>query len=61
MPATPAEISLKNRAASNISWAASEHDRIHRGLRGGHIGEDGAVHLDEVPENPYRQQAEVDA
>ena len=37
-------------------FAASEHDRIHGGPRGGHIGEDGRVHEDPVPINPFRQQ-----
>jgi hypothetical protein len=36
------------------AWAAAEFDRIHSGPRGGWIGEDGQMHEDPVPENPYR-------
>lgn len=38
----------------DVEFAAAEFDRIHGGSRGGRVGEDGAVQLDEVPENPYR-------
>jgi hypothetical protein len=48
--------SVEEMQARYDEFAASEFDRIHGGLRGGHIGEDGQVHLDAVPPNPYRQQ-----
>ena len=35
-------------------FAAGEYDRVYGGQRGGHVGEDGVVHTDPVPENPYK-------
>ena len=44
------------------SWAADEHDRLHRDrARGGRVDENGVVQLDPVPPNPFRDKQEVDA
>ena len=36
------------------AWAAEEFDRTHSGPRGGWIDQNGQMHQDPVPENPYR-------
>ena len=36
------------------AWAAEEFDRMHSGPRGGWIDQNGQMHQDPVPENPYR-------
>ncbi|HEX7428239.1 MAG TPA: hypothetical protein VF328_15200 [Mycobacterium sp.] len=53
--------SIAEMQARYDEFAAAEFDRVHSGLRGGYIGEDGRVHEDVVPINPYRDKQEVDA
>jgi hypothetical protein len=50
--------SIEEMQARYNEFAASEHDRIHGGQRGGHIGEDGQVHIDPVPPNPFRHEVD---
>lgn len=52
--------SVASATARYRRWCAAEHDRVYGDRpRGGRVGEDGQVHLDAIPPNPYRE--EVDA
>ena len=48
--------SVQEMQARYDTFAATEHGRIYGARRGGRIGEDGRVHEDPVPTNPFRQE-----
>jgi hypothetical protein len=45
---------IESAQARYNRWAADQWDAQHSGPRGGWIGEDGRMHEDPMPENPYR-------
>jgi hypothetical protein len=46
--------SIAEAQARYYEFAAVEFDKVHSGPSGGWIGEDGQMHEDPKPENPYR-------
>ena len=49
--------SIESATRRYNDFAAAEFDRVHSGPRGGYIGEDGQMHEDPVPQNPFREKA----